>query len=139
MKIRKITSSDLPALAKMVVKVFREPYQMRILPWLKESFKNRIDGACLMAEEDGSIAGAIFCEKILSSRSGAATVREFFVASGYRGRGSGRALLAASLAPMKKKGMKNVSLLVREKNARALTLYKKAGFQPFRLMLLRRF
>lgn len=131
--------ADLPELAKMIVKVFREPYPKRVLPWLKESFKNRVDGACLVAEDKENIAGAVFCEKILTTRPGTARVREFFVASGYRGKGVGKALMAECLKAMKKKGITSVSLTVSEKNKKALSLYRQAGFKPFRLMLLRRF
>ena len=139
MKIRKMSRSDLPAIAKIIVKVFREPCPKRVLPWLKESFKNRIDGACLLAEDRGNAAGAVFCEKLLTTRPGTATVREFFVASGYRGKGVGKALMAECLKAMKKKGITSVSLTVSEKNKKALSLYRQAGFKPFRLMLLRRF
>jgi len=139
MLIRKMSRADLPALARMVVKIFREPYLKRVLLRLKDSFKKRVDGACLVAEDEGNISGAIICEKLLTTRPGTATVRDLFVEGKYRGKGIGNEMMAASLAAMKKKGITSVSLTVNEKNKRARSLYKKAGFKPFRLMLLRRF
>ena len=92
-----------------------------------------------MAEYNGKPIGAIFGNHILTTRPGTGRITEFFVASGHRGKGAGKALFTACVSAMKKRGIKTVSLMVREKNKRALLLYKKAGFKPFRLMLLRRF
>jgi ribosomal-protein-alanine N-acetyltransferase len=139
MRIRKMRREDLPALAKMAVRVFREPYPKLVLSWLKASFKNRVDGACLVAEDKGKIVGAIFGEKIPTTRPNTATIREFFVAEGYRGKGIGKKLMAACLSAMKRKEMRNASLFVREGNMRALGIYRKFGFKKFRLVLLRRF
>ena len=139
MKIRKMTRADLPKLARMTSSIFKEPCPNHVLLWLSESFKKRIDGACLVAEDKGKPVGAIFGEIMLTTQPGTARVREFFVARGYRGKGIGKELMARCLEAMKNKGMKSASLLVREKNARALKLYQKAGFKKFRLMLLRRF
>lgn len=132
-------AGDLPALSRMASKIFQEPYPKMVLAWLTDSFKSRVEGACLVAEDNGKMAGAIFGNKLLTTRPGTARITEFFVAGDYRGKGAGKALFSSCMSAMKKNGMKSVSLLVREKNKRALSLYKKAGFKPFRLMLLRRF
>jgi len=139
MEIRKMRAADLPKLSRLASKIFKEPYPKGVLAWLTDSFKSRVDGACLVAEDKGEPIGAIFGNKILTTRPGTARITEFFVAGGYRGKGAGKALFSSCVSAMKKNGMKSVSLLVREKNKRALLLYKKAGFKPFRLMLLRRF
>lgn len=139
MLIRKTRAGDLPACSRMASKIFKEPYPKRVLAWLTDAFKSRVDGACLVAEDNGKIAGAIFGNKILTTRPKTARISEFFVAGSCRGKGAGKALFSACISAMKKKGMKSVSLFVHGKNRRALSLYKKSGFKPFRLMLLREF
>ena len=139
MRIRKMKRTDLPALAEMETRIFHESYPKLVLLSLEDSFKQRIAGACLVAEEGGKPVGAIFGEKISTTHPNTASIREFFVASGHRNKGIGKELMASCLAAMESQGLNNVSLFVRAKNARALKLYKEFGFKPFRLMLLRRF
>ena len=139
MLIRKMSRADLPLLAKLNAKIFRDISVKQALLVFKHSFSKRVDGACLVAVEDGNLAGAIFCEKKLTQYANSAYITAFFVSKEQQGKGVGKALMAACLSAMKKKRITNVSITVSEKNKRALTLYKKAGFKPFRLMLLRRF
>ena len=139
MLIRKMKSSDLPALAKMNAQIFGDTSSARALMVFQLSFKSRVNGGCLVAEEDGKPIGAIFGEKITTFYPHAATIRSFFVAKGQRGKGVGKALFSLCMAGMKKSGITNVSLHVDAKNKKALSVYKKAGFKPFRLLLLRRF
>ncbi len=139
MKIRKMSRADLPALAKLNAKIFHDITAKQALRVFRHSFSKRVDGACLVAEEDGKLAGAIFCQKKLTQYAHSAYIAAFFVSKRQQSKGMGKALMAACLAAMKKKGITNVSLTVSEKNKRARLMYKKAGFKPFRLMLLRRF
>ncbi|MEK6746653.1 MAG: GNAT family N-acetyltransferase [Pseudomonadota bacterium] len=48
--------------------------------------------------------------------------------SQYRGKGIGRAMMQVTLSKAKEIGLTRVELEVREKNARAIELYKKFGF-----------
>jgi len=139
MKIRKMARADLPALARMNFTLFRDISIKQALRVFKHSLSNRVDGACLVAEEGEAPVGAIFCEKRLTQYANSAYIAAFFVSKEQQGRGVGKALFSACLSAMKKKGITNASLTVSEKNKRARSLYKKAGFKPFRLMLLRRF
>ncbi len=50
------------------------------------------------------------------------------VIDGYRGMGVGRALMKTTLAEAKQKGLTRIELTVREKNIRAINLYKDLGF-----------
>lgn len=50
------------------------------------------------------------------------------IIDGFRGQGIGAALLRATLARAKKRGLTRVELTVREDNRRAIALYRKFGF-----------
>lgn len=139
MLIRKMSRSDLPALARMNVEIFKDTSLRQALVALKHSFAHRAKSGCLVAEEGGKLVGAIFAEDITTFYSHAATIRSFFVAKSQRGKGAGKALFAACMDGLEKSGTTNVSLHVDPKNKKALSIYKKAGFKPFRLLLLRRF
>ena len=139
MLIRKMKSADLPLLAKMNAQIFGDTSSARALIVFQLSFKSRVNGGCLVAEEDGKPIGAIFGEKITTFYPHAATIRSFFVAKNQRGKGVGKALFSSCMAGIKKSGITNVSLHVDAKNKKALSVYKKAGFKPFRLLFLRRF
>jgi ribosomal protein S18 acetylase RimI-like enzyme len=140
MKIRKMTRADLPALARMNAEIFKGTDRRQALVALRHSFEGRVDGACLVAKEDGKPTGAVFGEKKTTFYKNAAYISSFFVSKGARGKGTGKALFAACLAAMKKKGIQSLSITVETRNRRAFSFYKKSGFKPFRsLLLLRRF
>ncbi|MFA5929410.1 MAG: GNAT family N-acetyltransferase [Candidatus Micrarchaeia archaeon] len=139
MKIRKITRADLPALTRLCKQVFPELETRQMGVALAHAFANRVAGACLVAEESGKPIGAVFGQKKITYYPNSAYVEVVFISKEHRGKGIGKALLAASLAAMKRKGISNVSITVDGGNKKARSLYKKAGFRPFRLMLLRRF
>jgi GNAT superfamily N-acetyltransferase len=139
MEIRKIRRADLPALARICKQVFPELEARQVGIALAHSFASRIDGACLLAEENGTPIGAVFGNKKVTQYRDSAYVEVIFVLEGHSGKGIGSALMAACLAAMKRKGISNVSITVDEGNKKALSIYKKAGFRPFRLLLLRRF
>jgi GNAT superfamily N-acetyltransferase len=85
----------------------------------------------LVAEHDGAPAGV--CQ--LRYRWGlwlAGTdclLEDLFVAEAARGRGVGRALVAAALARARERGCRRVELDTNEANAEALALYGSFGFR----------
>ncbi len=140
MKIRKMLRADLPELAKLNVEIFKDTDQKQALVSLAYSFSGKVPGACLVAEDSGKFIGAIFAEKKTTFHRDAAYISSFFVAQSARRKGVGKALFSACLLAMKKKGMKSISITVEQRNKKALSLYKQAGFKYFRsLLLLRRF
>jgi len=139
MKIRKMSRADLPALARLNFALFHDITVKQALLVFRHSLSKRVDGACLVAEDKGKPIGAIFCEKKLTQYANSAYIAAFFVSKEHQGKGIGKQLFSACLSAMKKKGITNASITVSEKNKRALSMYKKAGFKPFRLLLLRRF
>jgi len=139
MKIRKMKRADLPLLAKMNADAFRDITAKQAMSFLLGTYAHKVDGACLVAEEKGQIVGAIFGNRKITSIPNTAEIPSLFISKQFQGKGMGKALMAACLAAMKKKGIQSVSLTVRANDKRAQNLYAKAGFKPFRLMLLRRF
>lgn len=87
-----------------------------------------------VADIDGLVIGYTLC----TVERGGGTLGRVAVASGHRGRGVGRALVADSLKAMAVSGAANVSLCTQEANARARQLYADTGMRelPGRLEFL---
>ncbi|MDD5171599.1 MAG: GNAT family N-acetyltransferase [Candidatus ainarchaeum sp.] len=139
MRIRKIASSDLRALAKLDAEVFGDTSEKQALVVFRDLTKTRISEACLLAEVDGDIIGAIFTERKITFTTDSAYIGSVFVKKEWQGKGVGKTLMDRCLEALKKKGVKNVSLTVAPKNRAAILLYKKYGFKLHRLLLLKRF
>ena len=139
MEIRKIRKTDLPSLAAINSSLYRHTTKGQSLLALKNSFKNRIEGACLVAQDGKELAGAIFAEKKITFTPNSGYIYSIFVSKKWQGRGLGKLLLKQCLEAAKKKGITNISILFDEKNNVAARLYKNAGFKPFRLMYLKKF
>ena len=55
MKIREIEEEDIQALAKLNCSIFKDTDEGLAASVFSESYKNRVGGACLLAEDDGKI------------------------------------------------------------------------------------
>ena len=139
MNIRKISRADLPLLARMNAKIFGDGTGAQSLLAFKRSLSMGVPGASLIAEEDGKFAGAIFAEKKITFMPKTASVSSLFIADGFRGQGLGTILLKRSLAALRARGYKSVSLTVNDDKCPAFKLYSKLGFKKFKLLMLRRF
>jgi len=138
MKLRKMTKKDLKHLAKIDAREYKHTTEKQSLKVFSHLFKNKVPGACLIAEEDGEIIGYLFAEKKTTFIKDAAGIQTIWVTKKRRGRGVGTALIKECLKAMRKHGIKSVSLTAREGNKRALSLYGKFGFKPFRTLFHRR-
>ena len=140
MRIMNAKKSDLKALAKMNARIFHETsVASQTLKVFRHCLENAVPGACLVAEENGKIIGAVIATKKLTHTPNAAEVRDLMVGEKFRRKGIGKLLFRKSLSALKKHGIKTVSLSVNPKNKRAYALYRKAGFKLFRYLLLKRF
>jgi ribosomal protein S18 acetylase RimI-like enzyme len=83
----------------------------------------------LVAEEDGGVVGVIL--GAWDGRRG--WLHHLAVAEAYRGRGIGRALVAAVEQGLRAKGCMKVNLLVHRENVAAQRLYRELGYEesPF--------
>jgi ribosomal protein S18 acetylase RimI-like enzyme len=79
------------------------------------------------AEADGSLAGVALCER--RDDEGHGYVAYLAVAPGWRGRGLGRALLAAALERMRSAGLERAALGVNGRNSSATALYESLGMR----------
>ena len=138
MEIRKITKKDLRPLAKLDAKQYGHTTEEQSFRVFQHLFKNRVPGACLIAEEDNEIIGYLFAQRLTTFIKNAAGIQTIWVTKKRRGRGVGTALIKECLSAMRKYGIKSVSLTAREGNKRAVSLYKNFGFKPFRIMFHRR-
>ncbi|MBY9067023.1 GNAT family N-acetyltransferase [Hyphomonas sp. WL0036] len=74
----------------------------------------------LARADDGQLAGVCQCWT-------SAFVKDLVVASGFRGRGIGEALMLTAFHAFRTRGAKNVDLKVETGNAPALRLYRRLG------------
>ncbi len=82
---------------------------------------------CVWAHGRGSLAGFILTS-VVSTKNG--HVPQVAVAPDYQGQGLGTVLLGRAIQALFEMGYLSVSLSVTSANQRALSLYRKLGFQP---------
>lgn len=99
------------------------------------------DGRIFVAERDGLAVGwAVFhCHEaknfVVKEERRCGYVAELFVEEAARGRGIGRALIAACEDAARARGLKRLMIGVHAANARARRSYEAAGFSPYMLEL----
>ena len=138
MNIREMEQDDIPALARLNCSIFKDTDESLAGRVFSDSFGKRVEGASLVAEDNGSIIGAIIAERKTTFYPKAAGIKSFFVMEEYRGRGIGKMLLAKCLAALKGAGIESVSLTVDPDNKGAISVYEDEGFGLFRLKYLKR-
>mgnify|MGYP003353843957 CR=1 FL=1 len=124
--VRKMTATDVPAVAQLDRMSFT-------LPWPERSFQFEVNAnpasRCYVAETDGQIVGAIV---------GWLLVDEMHIATlathpDFRQQGIAQKLLAHTLRYTYDEGAATSFLEVRESNQRAIQLYQAAGFNEIGL------
>jgi ribosomal-protein-alanine N-acetyltransferase len=132
--IRPATADDLDLLRELweefEAELDQEPYLRETWDEAWEDLAVTVDdGVALIAEDDGSALGFVFC--VLGDRGRrTAHVTDIYVRPEARGRGIGRALLAELVEPARAAGLEHVSLEVLVRNADARRLYERLGFAP---------
>lgn len=119
-QIREMTLADVEQVYCLEESIFS-------IPWSKKSFENSMkqkDTLFIVAEKEEKIIGYlgmyIFFEQ--------ADISNVAVAKAYRRQQVARRLLAYILVEAKSRGVKNVTLEVRETNVAAIKLYENMGF-----------
>ena len=122
MTIRRMTLADVPAVHAIEVATFA-------MPWSLESLQNEMErNACaryLIAEDESGALIAYAGAWIVFDE---AHVTNVAVAQAMRGRGIGRAILAALMQYAANMGALVLTLEVRKSNTVALALYQSMGF-----------
>ena len=95
-----------------------------------DDFGSKADDYCLVAEDEGTVAGAAWVRIMndyghVDERTPSLAIS---VLKRYRGLGTGTQLLQALLEKLKSKGYESVSLAVQKENY-AVRMYKQAGFK----------
>ena len=82
----------------------------------------------LVADAGKRVAGYV----VLLFRAGSTGARLYSIAAApdHSGQGTGRALMAAAEREAARRGRSSLRLEVREDNARAIAIYRRAGFEP---------
>ena len=137
MEIRKIREDDLPTLAALNAETFTDTAKGQALLTFKDAWDKRVGDACLVAEENQEIIGAIVVEKKITFIKGSSGIVSFFVKKEMQGKGVGTKLMETALAALKKNGYRNVSLSVALGNEDAISIYEREGFKPFRMLYLK--
>lgn len=138
-KIRNITKEDLEILAKLNASIFKDTSKKQALGVFTNYLKKGIPDACLLAQENGNIIGAVFAEEKKTFYPNSSHIKSIFVKEKWQGKGIGRQLIEKCLDALEKAGMKNVSLSVDPKNRSAVSMYWKYGFKKFRVLYLKKF
>jgi ribosomal protein S18 acetylase RimI-like enzyme len=91
-----------------------------------------VDGAVLLAEEDGRPVGLLDASAPSPGRWHVETV---YVRPATRRRGVARALVQACAEAAADRGVRHVSLEVLSENTTAQTVWRRLGFEPIELLL----
>ncbi len=122
-KIRDMSSDDIPEVAKLERRTFSEPWSGK---GFAESLAQEYTLFLVAQAPDEHIAG--YCGLYLSVDE--AEITNVAVREADRRRGIGDAMLAALLREAAQRGAQRIYLEVRVSNRPAIRLYEKHGFAP---------
>lgn len=133
--IRPIEKKDNPGLAELIRGVFREfkidrpgtVYTDPTTDSLYELFQTP-KSAYWVAEENGVLLGGCGVFPTEGLPAGCAELVKFYLSSGVRGRGIGKALMQKSVEAAKALGYKQLYLESFPELGKAVGMYEKAGF-----------
>lgn len=117
-----MTENDLPEVMKLERETFTAPWSRRMFV---EELERGFSSILLAWDGEDSLAGFINYWVLL----GEAHILNVAVRVGSRRMGVGRALVSEALRRAKIEGATAATLEVREKNAAAMRLYEKFGFE----------
>lgn len=118
-RIRELNAEDLAHVMAIEEAAFPEPWTLTMF----EAELVRDDRVWLAAEHEGELLG--YAGSMLIADE--AHVMNLAVREDIRGRGIGRAMLSALLESLQSRGVRRVTLEVREHNDSAIALYQSAG------------
>lgn len=142
MVVRDINVNDIPAVAKLAIKTYREVFGKTMSDdELQKSLKSRdesyfrsvIDSDTILVALDGNQTvgfiqlGAANYESIVTSNKDI-ELKKIYIDEAFQGKGVGNKLMDEMFSHKRLIGIENIYLDVYEKNEKALGLYKKYGF-----------
>jgi GNAT superfamily N-acetyltransferase len=139
------TADDLPRLADLLAELFTletdfHPERDKQLRGLQLILDNPALGKLFVMHIDGKVAGMANALITISTAEGgrALLLEDVIVHKAYRGGGFGRKLVEHVMAWAREQGMTRVTLLADRDNRSALDFYRKLGFEPSHMLVLRR-
>ena len=145
LRIRSADPADLPVLVRLLGDLFSieadfspDPARQQLgLALMLADHRRRV---VLVAERGGVVLGMVTGQLVVSTVEGgiSALVEDMVVDAPERGRGVGRALLAAIEGWAESRGATRLQLLADRENAPALAFYGREGWRSTRLVCLRR-
>lgn len=144
-RIRPAASGDVDGLVRLLGVLFSiesdfRPDEARQRRGLALLLADPEGCAVLVAERDGAVRGMVTGQLVVSTAEGGRSVlvEDLVVEAAERGRGVGRALLAALERWGTARGATRLQLLADRENLPALAFYAREGWSSTRLVCLRR-
>ncbi|GIX09496.1 GNAT family N-acetyltransferase [Elioraea sp.] len=140
--VREGRAEDTQALTTLLAQLFAIEADFAIDPAVQARglrlLGTRPDAVILVAEAEGRVVGMCTVQLTASTARGglSAGIEDVVVDQVWRGRGVGRALLAAAEAWARGRGAVRLALLADETNLPALDFYDRLGFTRTRLVWL---
>lgn len=139
------TSDDLPHLADLLAELFALesdfiPEREKQLRGLRLILDNPALGRLFVLRAGGEVAGMANALITISTAEGGRVLllEDVIVSREHRGSGLGRQLVEHVLAWAREEGMTRVTLLADRDNAPALDFYRRLGFEPSHMTVLRK-
>ncbi|HEU0220317.1 MAG TPA: GNAT family N-acetyltransferase [Gallionella sp.] len=138
-------TGDLDQLADLLAELFTlendfRPDREKQLRGLRLILDNPALGRLFVLRDQGRVAGMANVLITVSTAEGCwvAVLEDVIVRNEYRGEGLGRRLVEHILCWAKAEGMTRVTVLADRDNEAALDFYRKLGFDPSHMVVLRR-
>ncbi|MDZ7701630.1 MAG: ribosomal protein S18-alanine N-acetyltransferase [Halobacteriales archaeon] len=126
--IRPAERADLLAVSRVEQESFAQP-------WPFQAFEGFLGAAgFLVAEAGAGVAGYVVADTVSQGGRSVGHVKDIAVHPEWRGQGLGTRLLDRALGVLERRGVSRVKLEVRRTNERAISLYRRFGFEPHHLM-----
>ncbi|BBI99388.1 N-acetyltransferase [Ferrigenium kumadai] len=145
MNIDFATAEDLPHLADLLAELFAlesdfQPERDKQLRGLRLILDNPALGRLFVLRVAGQVAGMANALITVSTAEGGRVLllEDVIVSREHRGSGLGRQLVEHVLAWAREEGMTRVTLLADRDNRAALDFYRRLGFEPSHMTVLRK-